>query len=166
VHSSSNQNGTANLSKGDRGPPTLGKKSAPPQRWPGTPPRAQTRRCSLPGFRDRYRGTVLATGPPLQPLAAGRLGRLQPERSTSRPRLASGNLPPSPATLVKAVLADLGAAGHGQEAFRVHLQLVQQSGAGAWLHAPTAENLGLPALTCGVRGRRLPALRWGCRQDG
>ena len=30
MHSSSNQNGTANLSKGDRGPPTLGKKKSGP----------------------------------------------------------------------------------------------------------------------------------------
>eukprot|EP00438_Fugacium_kawagutii_P034791 Skav236255 [mRNA] locus=scaffold829:452914:455068:+ [translate_table: standard] len=37
----------------------------------------------------------------------------------------------------------------GQEAYRAHLQLLQQPGAGAWLHAPPAENLGLhvaPAL--------------------
>ena len=46
-------------------------------------------------------------------------------------------------------LRHLGAAGLGREAFRAHLQLLQQPRAGAWLHAPPAEALGLhvaPAL--------------------
>ena len=31
----------------------------------------------------------------------------------------------------------------GAESFRAHLQLLQSSGAGAWLHAPPSEALGL-----------------------
>ena len=51
--------------------------------------------------------------------------------------------------LDRAVLARLAAPGPGLEAFRAHLQLLQQHGAGAWLHAPPSEALGLhvaPAL--------------------
>lgn len=48
-----------------------------------------------------------------------------------------------------AAVDELSAPRPGQEAYRAHLQLLQQPGAGAWLHAPPAENLGLhvaPAL--------------------
>lgn len=48
-----------------------------------------------------------------------------------------------------AAVAELSAPRPGQEATRAHLQLLQQPGAGAWLHAPPADNLGLhvdPAL--------------------
>ena len=40
-------------------------------------------------------------------------------------------------------LAQLSAPAPGREAYRAHLQLLQQPGAGAWLHAPPAEALGL-----------------------
>ena len=51
--------------------------------------------------------------------------------------------------LDRATLSSLQAPGPGKEAFRAHLALLQQPGAGSWLHAPPAEALDLhvePAL--------------------
>lgn len=45
--------------------------------------------------------------------------------------------------LDQALLAQLVAPAPGREAFRANLQLLQQPGAGAWLHAPPSEALGL-----------------------
>ncbi|CAE7275446.1 unnamed protein product [Symbiodinium sp. KB8] len=45
--------------------------------------------------------------------------------------------------LDRALLAQLGAPAPGHEAYRAHLQLLQQPHAGAWLHAPPSEALGL-----------------------
>ena len=45
--------------------------------------------------------------------------------------------------LDKATFAQLSLPAAGREAFRAHLQLLQQPGAGAWLHAPPCEALGL-----------------------
>ena len=45
--------------------------------------------------------------------------------------------------LDRAEVARLSAPGAGREAYRAHLQLPQQPGAGAWLQAPPAEALGL-----------------------
>ena len=65
---------------------------------------------------------------------------------------------PAPSTLSQqklsralgaATIEELNKPGPGQEAYRAHLQMLQQPGAGAWLRAPPAENLGLhvaPAL--------------------
>jgi len=43
----------------------------------------------------------------------------------------------------RALLAQLEAPAPGREAYRAHLQLLQQPHAGAWLHAPPSEALGL-----------------------
>ena len=43
----------------------------------------------------------------------------------------------------KVLISRLTAAGPGREAFRAHFQLLQQPGAGAWLHAPPSPALGL-----------------------
>ena len=45
--------------------------------------------------------------------------------------------------LDKVLISRLTAAGPGREAFRAHFQLLQQPGAGAWLHAPPSPALGL-----------------------
>ena len=45
--------------------------------------------------------------------------------------------------LDRAVVAQLLAPGEGREAARAHFHLLQQPGAGAWLHAPPSEALGL-----------------------
>ena len=45
--------------------------------------------------------------------------------------------------LDRAVVAQLLAPGQGREAARAHFHLLQQPGAGAWLHAPPSEALGL-----------------------
>ncbi|CAE7336972.1 unnamed protein product [Symbiodinium natans] len=63
--------------------------------------------------------------------------------------------------LDRALLIRLGAPTPGREAFRAHLQLLQQPRAGAWLHAPPSEALGLhvdgPLFRVMVRLRlRLP----------
>lgn len=43
----------------------------------------------------------------------------------------------------RAIVAQLMQPAPGAESFRAHLQLLQSSGAGAWLHAPPSEALGL-----------------------
>ena len=45
--------------------------------------------------------------------------------------------------LDRALLQRLAVPGQGREAYRAHLQLLQQPRAGAWLHAPPSEPLGL-----------------------
>ncbi|CAK9078242.1 unnamed protein product [Durusdinium trenchii] len=63
--------------------------------------------------------------------------------------------------LDKVTISQLTAPAPGQEAYRAHLQLLQQPGAGAWLSAPPSEALGLhifgPIFKIMVRLRlRLP----------
>ena len=53
-------------------------------------------------------------------------------------------------------MAQLAVVGPGRESFRAHLQLLQQPGAGAWLHAPPAENLSLHVAPALFRRLRLP----------
>ena len=49
--------------------------------------------------------------------------------------------------LDRVVVARLAAPAPGREAFRAHLQLLQQEGAGAWLHALPSAALGLHVVT-------------------
>ncbi|CAL1165219.1 unnamed protein product, partial [Cladocopium goreaui] len=49
--------------------------------------------------------------------------------------------------LDRVVIAQLAAPGPGREAYRAHFQLLQQEGAGAWLHAFPNDALGLHVVT-------------------
>eukprot|EP00435_Cladocopium_sp_Y103_P062067 s521_g23.t1 len=49
--------------------------------------------------------------------------------------------------LDRVVVRQLAAPGAGKEAFRAHFQLLQQPGAGAWLHAVPSSALGLHVVT-------------------
>ena len=49
--------------------------------------------------------------------------------------------------LDRVVVAQLGAPGQEREAYRAHFQLLQQEGAGAWLHAVPNSALGLHVVT-------------------
>ena len=49
--------------------------------------------------------------------------------------------------LDRVVIAQLAAPGPGREAYRAHFQLLQQEGAGAWLHAVPNDALGLHVVT-------------------